>query len=52
MRLMRFKFSIKWVPGKDLTTADTLSRAPLHDLPTKGEEELLMDTKVFVDAVM
>ena len=29
MRLVRFTFKIIHVPGKDLTTADTLSRAPL-----------------------
>ena len=28
MRLMRFTFTISHVPGKDLTIADTLSRAP------------------------
>ena len=52
MRLMRFKFTVQWVPGKDLTTADTLSRAPLKDVPTKQEETLLADTKVFVEMVM
>ena len=30
MRLMRFKFSISHVPGKSLTTADALSRAPIR----------------------
>ena len=29
MRLMRFDFSISHVPGKDIITADTLSRAPV-----------------------
>ena len=30
MRLMRFQFTISHVPGKDLSTADTLSRAPVR----------------------
>jgi len=29
MRLMRFYFTISHVPGKDLSTADTLSRSPV-----------------------
>jgi len=29
MRLMRFTFAISHVPGKDLTIADTLFRAPI-----------------------
>ena len=28
MRLMRFQLSISHIPGKDLATADALSRAP------------------------
>ena len=31
MRLMRYSYSISHVPGKQLTTADTLSRAPMHN---------------------
>jgi hypothetical protein len=29
MRLMRFQYTISYIPGKDMTTADTLSRAPV-----------------------
>lgn len=32
MRMMRFNFSISHVPGKNLTIADTLSRAPCSSL--------------------
>ena len=32
MRMMRFQFSIYHVPGKNLTIADMLSRAPLDEL--------------------
>ena len=44
MRLMRMTYQIVHVPGKDLTTADTLSRAPLPNRltedETKKEEEV------------
>ena len=33
LRLMRFQYSIQHVPGKTLYTADTLSRAPLKEIP-------------------
>nr|XP_037270721.1 uncharacterized protein K02A2.6-like [Rhipicephalus microplus] len=33
IKLMRYQFAVKYVPGKLLATADTLSRAPC-DLPT------------------
>ena len=38
MRLMRFSFSISHVPGKELSTADALSRAPIS-----ASDELLSD---------
>ena len=41
LRMMRFSFSISHVPGKDLTTADTLSRAPV--LESTPEDQLLHD---------
>ena len=31
MRLMRYDFTISHIPGKDLVTADTLSRAPVAE---------------------
>jgi hypothetical protein len=51
MRLMRFDFSISHVAGKDLNIADTLSRAPVENMPqpdTDSENE----TEAFVDVVM
>ena len=39
LRLMRFDYIIKHVPGKSLHTADTLSRAPLKI--TADSDELL-----------
>lgn len=32
LRLLRFQFTISHIPGKELSTADTLSRAPLQNL--------------------
>ena len=37
MRLMRFNFTITHIPGKDLSTADALSRAPISS-PTSNQE--------------
>ena len=32
LRLMRFRYSISHVPGRELNTADTLSRAPVSEV--------------------
>ena len=44
MRLLRFQYSISYVPGKSLTTADTLSRAPVNQEQQWGlqEEEIAL----------
>ena len=50
LRMDRFTYSIHHVPGKDLNTADTLSRAPLpstvHNTDQEELAELLMATHV------
>ena len=41
MRMMRYNFTINHVPGKSLTTADTLTRAPISE--PNSEDVLLQD---------
>ena len=43
LRLMRYQFSIYHVPGKDLTIADALSRAPSSEAT---EEDLYLKEEV------
>ena len=50
LRLMRFCYSISHVPGKDLVTADTLSRTPVS-LPT-AKEEFQQEVCAFLDLVV
>jgi len=38
LRLMRFKFTVSHVPGKNLVVADTLSRAPVSSGIADDEE--------------
>ena len=52
MRLMRYSYDVIHVPGKTLTTADTLSRAPLRDGGTRRDGELMEDTNIYVDSVI
>jgi len=47
LRLMRFKFSISHVPGKNLTIADALSRAPVTQ-PSEEEKAQHNDIEAFV----
>lgn len=51
MRLMRYRYAIRHVPGKSLTTADTLSRAPLKNGETDGDG-LMEETNIYVDSVI
>ena len=48
LRLMRYDFSISHVSGKDLTMADTLSRAPVS-AATNIDKQL---SKAFVDLIV
>ena len=52
MRMIRFSHSISHVPGKDLSTADTLSRAPLVKPLNHQEEKLENDVMAYVDSVI
>ena len=51
MRLMRFSFTVSYVPGKHLITADALSRAPLYDFP-HTKEDLHTTVDKYVCAVL
>ena len=48
LRLMRFHYSIQHVPGKTLYTADTLSRAPIKEIPNSTSSQ---EIEQFVQAV-
>lgn len=47
MRLMRYSFTVQHVPGKELYTADTLSRAPCEK-STSQDRDLEEDTQAYV----
>ena len=51
LRLMRFEYSISHVPGKNLTTADTLSRSPVSQ-PSAGDEQFQQEVKAFLDLIV
>ena len=50
LRLMRFDFSICHVPGKDLCTADTLSRSPGAG-PDTSDQTFQQEVQAFLDIV-
>ena len=52
MRLMHFSFSIAHVPGKDLATADTLSRAPMPQTHPQTRQADEQSIESFVNAVL
>ena len=49
MRLMRFSYNIRHVPGKELYTADTLSRAPVAEV--SAIDDLTEEIDIFVNVV-
>ena len=51
MRLMRFTYTISHVPGKDLTVADTLSRAPVSS-PTSEDTQFNSAVDAYVDLML
>ncbi|XP_062399854.1 uncharacterized protein K02A2.6-like [Sardina pilchardus] len=52
MRLMRYSYSIFHTPGKSLTSADTLSRAPLKNAVTRSDNDLMEDTNIYVESLL
>ncbi|XP_041357514.1 uncharacterized protein LOC121374482 [Gigantopelta aegis] len=52
MRLMSYKYTISHVPGKRLSSADALSRAPVNSQPTKSDKDLLEDTNIYIASVL
>ena len=51
LRLMRYSYFISHVAGKDLCTADTLSRAPLSD-PDPLAQQLQQDVQAYVNLIV
>ena len=51
MRLMRFQFSISHKAGKDLHSADALSRAPISN-SSKDDDDFELETQAFVHSIV
>ena len=51
MRLMHYKYDVKFTAGKDLATADSLSRAPAGQ-PQEKDREFETDVASFVNSVI
>ena len=51
MRLMRYRYTITYTAGKDLVTADALSRAPTGR-PEEGDLQMESETTAYVQSVV
>ena len=51
LRLIKYHYSISHVAGKELCTADTLSRAPV-DIPDTQSQQLQHDVAAYVNLVI
>ncbi|KAL5491281.1 hypothetical protein EMCRGX_G016538 [Ephydatia muelleri] len=51
LRLMRFKYTISHIPGKELVIANTLSRAPSNEV-YQEEKEFRAEIQAYVDLVV
>jgi len=51
MRLMRYSPQVTYVPGKNQTTADALSRAPSNN-PTSSDSELVQEVESFASHII
>ena len=50
MRMICYDFKITHIPGKDLVTADTPSRAPVSS-PTNDDQRKNDETQAYINAV-
>ena len=51
LRLMRFKYTVSHIPGKELVIADTLSRAPSNEV-CQEDKEFRAEIQAYVDLVV
>ena len=51
MRLLRFTYTISHIPGKELTVADALSRAPVSN-PTSADTQFNKEVDAYVNLVL
>ena len=52
MRLMRYQYTISHVAGKDLCTADALSRAPSTEVQGKHSYQLQQEIASYVNLII
>jgi hypothetical protein len=51
LRLMRYSYTISHVPGRNMTTADTLSRAPIKSTSPAEDNSLQEETRAYVKSI-